>query len=364
MIDKVIIYCAPGFFKKTGYFQRCHRDKDIFKSLGCEVEVCVFSPFKNQEKRSDLGKDVKIIGFKDLVTITKCNNEVLHLAENISMTIPLFFVYLFSSFKSKYGFVYHGSLDELRYDKLGFLKYVVYKLFEKISDRYFDFVMLVSSEFSNTLKSKNILSNISHIISPNIPDENFLKKLEYVKKSTMPANNKYPQITYIGNSQKWQNIDYLIELLEGLYLINKPVHFNFITLDVEKIKTKLIDKKIPSDSYRVFSSTHNDIPKYLVESDFLIVIRDQTETNRVSCPTKAVEYLFSGTKLIVSENLGDISKLVENYDLGIIISEKEKYDFEMIASKLDSHVGIKNKITRFSNFSYESLRKDYENLLS
>lgn len=358
-MKKITIFCAPGFKKKSGYYFRCLRDAENFRLLGCEVEVYVFSLFSkvilDNESRA---KSITLFSlFKN--KIIKSN---VFIGENISMVLPLILVKLFADKSAKYGFVYHGSLDELRYDKFGKFKYFIYKKFEIIADYFLDFVLLVSESFSKVLKDRNTLKNIEHFITPNLPDEKFFSALEQAKNNLVRDEERII-VTYVGNAQAWQNIDYIVILFHELTKRNKKFFFQILTLDVEIIKSKLKLVGISTDNYVILSVSNEDVPKYLISSDCLIVIRDINETNQVSCPTKAIEYIYSGSKLIVSDKLGDISSLVVKYNLGLVLTENKKFDFDYLEQEfIRLKNSPKNKVF-IPEINKEEVQKIYESII-
>jgi len=366
-MKKVSIFCAPGFHKKTGYYFRCLRDAKNFEQCGYEVELFTFSLFRRQDDSEVNAKGVNLF---DTLLSNKVKRDGLFIGENISMVLPLLLLQFFSfTKKQKLGFVYHGSLDELRYDSNGLIKYYLYRLFENLADRKFDFVFLVSKAFSNLLVKQKRLQKIRHVITPNLPDESFIKGLNTYKNKldSEDENDKSSSritLTYLGNAQKWQNIDYVVELCKQLYAIDQKVLVQFITNEVAQISTKLLSAEAPPDSYSVFQVPNCDVPKYLVSSDCLIVIRDVNETNIVSCPTKAIEYIYSGSKLIVSETLGDISDLVLKYNLGIVLEKSKSNDFKSLYSSiLNMKLQPKNtNVDRIIELDRKKLIKVYQEL--
>lgn len=59
---------------------------------------------------------------------------------------------------------------------------------------------------------------------------------------------------------------------------------------------------------------------YLQCCDYGILVREQSETNRVASPTKFAEYLYAGLKVLVSKNLGDFSEFVLEHDCGYVVN--------------------------------------------
>lgn len=334
-MHKLVIFCAPGFLKKTGYYFRCLRDKANFEEVGYDVELVVFKPFNFASKAQP---DIKIINVFTLLKYRK--NFHVYFAENISMIMPLLILKSFFRVKAKYGFVYHGSLHELKFDRFGYIKKRLYKYFEKYADNNLDFVFLISASFKRILNKERLFRDIPTYITPNLPDKKFVDNLKNSKRKQ--NHDEKIILTYLGNTQAWQNIDYILQTFKKLSRLDKRLNLQLITSEPIKMGELVSKYSLEVDTFEVFTVKNEEVPYYLINSDCLLIVRDINDTNRASCPTKAIEYLMSGTKILVSEELGDISELVESYCLGYVIKEHEKEDIELIYNKILSFKGNKN----------------------
>lgn len=337
-MNKVVIFCAPGFLKKTGYYFRCLRDKLNFEAVGYSAELLVFKPFTLKRAKKE---NYKIINIIDLIYLRK--DIDIYFSENISMIFPIVILKTILRVKAKFGFVYHGSLHELKYDRFGTFKYSLYKFFEIYADKNMNFVFFISKSFKKMLNNQGLFRNVSSFITPNLPEKKFIDNINLLIAGDSIENENIV-LTYVGNTQKWQNIDYLIYLFKNLNLMNEKFYLQLITSDMSEMVKKVQNFDLKSGSFKVFKVQNQDVPHYLVNSDCLLIVRDVNDTNRASCPTKAIEYLLSGTKLLVSDELGDISNLVDNYDLGYVLKDDDKENFELIYSKIMSFKNKKNKI--------------------
>jgi hypothetical protein len=63
------------------------------------------------------------------------------------------------------------------------------------------------------------------------------------------------------------------------------------------------------------------VKDYLSISDYGILIREYSVTNKVASPTKFAEYLNAGLKVIISPEIGDFSAMVDKYNLGYVYHE-------------------------------------------
>ena len=76
------------------------------------------------------------------------------------------------------------------------------------------------------------------------------------------------------------------------------------------------------DGVEFLKSVEQSKVKYnLALADYGILLRDNNTTNRVASPSKFAEYLAAGLKVIISENIGDLSEFVTSNDCGYIIDQ-------------------------------------------
>jgi len=115
-----------------------------------------------------------------------------------------------------------------------------------------------------------------------------------------------PVAVYSGGTQAWQNIDAMLSLAKSR---GREVSFRFLSHDFELIRRRAAEMATELEAEFAYCSKV-DLPAAYRAADFGFVLRDDTAVNRVSCPTKLVEYLQFGVVPIVrSPALGDFEEL-------------------------------------------------------
>jgi hypothetical protein len=151
-------------------------------------------------------------------------------------------------------------------------------------------------------KYKNI--QIESINLPIFDNENY--KLEQMT----PMGNKTHTILYSGGSQKWQNLDSMLEFASRFV---EEFNFIFLTGDIE-IFTKKLSAYSLNDKVELKSVNKDKVYEEYKKADFGFVLRDDNTVNRVSCPTKLIEYLASGLiPIVLQPEIGDFNKLGYKY---------------------------------------------------
>ncbi|MBB4016045.1 hypothetical protein GGR16_001051 [Chelatococcus caeni] len=119
-----------------------------------------------------------------------------------------------------------------------------------------------------------------------------------------PPDGEPPAAIYSGGTQAWQNIDAMLSLAKNR---GREVSFRFLSHDFELIRRRAAEMEAEAE-FAYCSKV--DLPAAYRSADFGLVLRDDTAVNRVSCPTKLVEYLQFGVVPIVrSPALGDFAEL-------------------------------------------------------
>ncbi len=74
--------------------------------------------------------------------------------------------------------------------------------------------------------------------------------------------------------------------------------------------------------------------------------------NKVACPTKAMEYLSSGTDLVISEGLGDITKTVLELNRGLVVKPSD--DISCVSNKIIDYLSVEpsNNVGCYSVVKY------------
>ncbi|UBR44318.1 glycosyltransferase family 4 protein [Aeromonas veronii] len=342
---KTIMIVAPGFYKMTGYYYRAIRDKDALERNGHRVEIISFKyPFFVDED----GNKIKYIECLKLL-----NSAEKLICENIA---PSFLIMPF--FKKHRIMVVHGSLEDLRPFKFYFFKKPLYKFLLSFALKYYDSIVSVSEAMEDYLIELNGHRKIHNLITiPNLPDNKFLDAVELAKKDQnlkrklgLREDKKY--ICYCGNDQSWQKIDYLLDLFCVISKSTDDIDLIILTKEFGSFGEKIKQAKIDLTRIIIKTVENRLVPNYLVASDLLYIIRDQDMINKVACPTKAMEYLSSGTDLVISEGLGDITKTVLELNRGLVVKPSD--DISCVSNKIIDYLSVEpsNNVGCYSVVKY------------
>ena len=115
-----------------------------------------------------------------------------------------------------------------------------------------------------------------------------------------------PSVLYSGGVQKWQNLDAMLTLAESA---GEEMEFRFLSHEHIQIRQRIDALRMarpPSVGY----CRKTELPAAYDAADFGLILRDDSPVNRVSCPTKLVEYLSFGLVPVVrSPYIGDFYRL-------------------------------------------------------
>jgi len=260
-----------------------------------------------------------------------------------SILNALFSVILLNK-KQKIALDVHGVVpEEFKFSKRLF-KCWLYSCVERLLFKKIDYAITVTKNMAKYYKNKY----------PNAT------KIKYITKSIYPTNTiKEPSINdclriktkynikdsdiiiiYSGNTQKWQNIDLMIECMKKMN--NKSYLFFIMTQSPDIIKGKVLGLLI--EGYRIIieSVAPNELPAYYSLAHYGFMLRDDIVVNRVAAPTKMIEYLGYGIIPIVkSPNIGDWIELGYKYvsyksDLNNLLPQKIHKNVEIAKKTIDN----------------------------
>lgn len=124
--------------------------------------------------------------------------------------------------------------------------------------------------------------------------------------SRRPSDDGPPVALYSGGVQAWQNLDAMLDLVESA---GNEVEFRFLSHEHLHVRRRIEERKW-RHVVQVGSCGKSELPVAYRAADFGLVLRDASPVNRVSCPTKLVEYLLFGLIPVVrSPHLGDFHQL-------------------------------------------------------
>ena len=208
----------------------------------------------------------------------------------------------------------------------------------------------VSNAMINHFKYKYPDKSISyHLLTTSnllpIPMEDEIRKLRFELK----INDKNKVIIYSGNCQLWQNIPLIMKNIQSIIS-----EFKIIILTGEKKIFEDYFKEYHIDLTKVIlrSVAPSELNKYYSISNYGYLLRDDILLNRVSNPTKMLEYLqFGIVPVVLSPQIGDyIDKGYEYLRLADFESKKT------IAIKSIKNIEIANGIVKLNeNFNIENI---------
>lgn len=118
------------------------------------------------------------------------------------------------------------------------------------------------------------------------------------------------RVIYSGGIQSWQNVPAMLDLAGAA---SDFASFKFLSQDWHEIE-KLAGNHAPRDKMVFTSASKEDLVSHYSESDFGLVLRDETPVNTVACPTKLFDYMNYGIIPIVrTPSLGDFEAYGYSY---------------------------------------------------
>ena len=128
-------------------------------------------------------------------------------------------------------------------------------------------------------------------------------------------------LIYSGSIAGWQSFSSLGEIVKKA--LSQGGNIKMIFLSPENSTINKLKFEYPDHVFQLLVS-HKEVVDYLDISDFGLLIRDNTITNKVSSPVKCAEYLSRGLKVLISSGIGDYSKEIMLNNLGYVIDNKNK----------------------------------------
>jgi glycosyltransferase involved in cell wall biosynthesis len=118
-------------------------------------------------------------------------------------------------------------------------------------------------------------------------------------------------VIYAGGLQEWQRVD---QMLDAVKRTKDKFKYVFLTADLDNLRRKLDARGMMQ--VQVDSVPRDVVFEYYERASLGFVLREDSIINRVACPTKLVEYLWSGVIPIVEQPfIGDFFEMGYKYIL-------------------------------------------------
>ncbi|MCD6333470.1 MAG: hypothetical protein J7L89_09380 [Bacteroidales bacterium] len=141
-------------------------------------------------------------------------------------------------------------------------------------------------------------------------------------KETLNLRHNDVVMLYSGNTQSWQNIDLMLNIME--HLTASYIRFLILSGQKKQFEEKIKRRNIPADRINVLSVSPEDLGLYYELAHYGFILRDDMLVNRVANPTKLAEYLQYGIIPIVKlAEIGDYARFGYEYVLYHMALQKQ-----------------------------------------
>lgn len=156
-------------------------------------------------------------------------------------------------------------------------------------------VITVTRAMGRHLETKHGLRDKEHFVLPVFEGRT-------CRTPRRPRLREPPTVIYSGGAQRWQCIDDMVGLIrQSLNRANWVILSNDVAAFEERLRREGL-----SEHVRVLCADKDGLEDHYRKADFGVVLRLPIAVNRVSCPTKLVEYMRFGLVPIVKfDKLGD-----------------------------------------------------------
>lgn len=181
-----------------------------------------------------------------------------------------------------------------------------------------DRLILVSEGMSRHLQEKwKVVRDERTVIVPVFSSARFFAPIDkclWRKKLKVEHKTVF---VYSGGMQKYQCIEETLVWFRAIRNRLNDAHLFIFTADVQTAKRLVVTED--ASSIDIISVNEIDLPNLISIADFGFVLREDELLNRVSAPTKAVEYVSRGVRLLCTASAGNAPDLAKMFDAGIVI---------------------------------------------
>lgn len=214
---------------------------------------------------------------------------------------------------------------------------------ERDTVRNFDKLIVVSENMVSHLEEKVrvVLGNKAEVV-PIFPDGSFFKPIDKELCRKHFGLTGRVVFLYSGGMQKYQCIDETIEWFRLIKMEMPESYLLIFTPDVEaaKLKVEGILGQSPLD-VAILSVEKERLSDYISAADFGFVLREDEVLNTVSSPTKAVEYLSRGVRLVCTKSSGSAFNYANNFKAGVVVPLKPSAsDVDFVVADIRKALGV------------------------
>lgn len=224
-------------------------------------------------------------------------------------------------------------------------------LFLSITERYAIShaykVIAVTQAMAKYIQSKYPKKHIDFIILPIFDNKKHAKTDKEVKK--LYKKIRLP-IIYSGTASVWQAIDRIEKLIKSTHSKYK---YTILTPD-----EKIFKEKINLRDVNILGVPKEEVFNYYSKNIFGLVIRKKNIVNKVSCPTKLIEYMETSILPVVEyTDIGDFKQLGYKYILSKDLINGTLPPYDDILKMLRKNLQVINKLQNQTTKGISKLRE-------
>lgn len=221
--------------------------------------------------------------------------------------------------------------DEFDEHKYNLLKKLIFYFSFRIIIKNANTIFFVSS-YLHKKYTRIFKCNLETAVFPTfVPDSKFVfnEMIRDEYREILGYNKDHIVLLYSGNLAKWQNTDMILKAFSKC--TNKQVKLLFLTKDQAIIK--LVSNNINKYNITHINVDYKEIQNFYFAADYGLLIRDNTDTNRCSSPTKFSEYVNSGLIIITTNIEADYINSIKEKKIKNVLLQN-KYELEFILNDL------------------------------
>ena len=121
---------------------------------------------------------------------------------------------------------------------------------------------------------------------------------------------------YAGSTAKWQALPETLDLITRLNSRDGRHKILLLTDDAVGMRNFCRKAGLLESAFVIRSGNRAQAIRWMSGADAAILLRENNAVNRVACPMKFADYLLAGLPILVSDEIGDISRWVKQYNVG------------------------------------------------
>lgn len=178
-----------------------------------------------------------------------------------------------------------------------------------------DYRIAVSQKLVMYWQNEFNYNQTAHTIIPCTLNSSHNNVSEEINREKLGYNESDLILVYSGSSAQWQSFNLLFSFLEEQLQFNESVKVILMLKNnhaAEEFAKKYVGR------VKIIWSKEEEVMNFLSISDYGILLRDETWTNKVASPVKFAEYLNAGLGVVISAHVGDFSDFVSTNNCGFI----------------------------------------------